>query len=478
MKHFLKFILCIIFGLNIISCSLNEPESDSNILCKTPKLIISINQTRSNVGNGDFGNSTWISKGANDLSNITDEERDKVLKAIEEKVTGERISEDVVFPWTDYFLQDVISAQSNYGGAGVSGNPSASYTFEAWNTGADCSPWYHHGSDYENYDEVSNSAHLNNFFQKQNPDGSQEQIKETTLMTNMQYSTYEEIKGKQFRWYINCHENLHWYEYIVVEVDGSYYICFDFACGHKENDVDGNPGRGNTQNDWDYNDWILKITPAGNQPDVWTGDEPEEKINNNHRNEVEVNLRADEKKDNLLESHLSIHVRHSTNIEIFIPIPAKYYCEVDDMAIVEKHVKELMIHGGPYSTSYDINGNTITLNVEYSNNGIRIWTEGITEGVINYCFETYRDGITFEVWNYFNDPETGNPLLSLEELNHYLNQSTVRFINSNPEKYINGKMDDIDNTVSPDKNYYNNYKVGEHLNGSSLNEIYTLKNVN
>ena len=91
-------------------------------------------------------------------------------------------------------------------------------------------------------------------------------------MTNMEYGTYEEMKGRQFRWYVNCHGYRHWSEYIVVNWNGNYYICFDFACGYPENDYDGHPEKEAEHNDWDYNDWVLKITPAGNQPDVWTGD--------------------------------------------------------------------------------------------------------------------------------------------------------------------------------------------------------------
>lgn len=235
-----------------------------------------------NAGDGDLNNTIWGDYGAEALTNITDAEREAVLDAIKKKVTGKRISEDVVFPWTAYFLQDVISGQNgDWTGAGSNGTSSSSYSFEAYSKGNQCnSPYWSHCSADEatNYLEVTNSAHLNNYYLLR--DGNQTRINETTLMTDMEYGTYEEMKGKQFRWYINCHENKHWYEYIIVTVNGNYYICFDFGCGLPENDKDGHAGKGAEHNDWDYNDWILKITPAGNQPDVWGGNDDDEYVPN------------------------------------------------------------------------------------------------------------------------------------------------------------------------------------------------------
>lgn len=504
MKKNLKFFAgalttsVILGGAILASCTSEETDgllTGSNVigLAKAPNVVAYSGDmvfgntfanrgiaTRSNAGDGDLNNQVWKDFNADQLTNITNEERQAVLDAIKEKVTGERISEDVVFPWENYFLQDVISGQNgNWDGAGSNGTSSSSYSFEAYNKGAECNtPWWSHCTSDEaaNYEEVTNSAHLNNYFQKQNADGTQERINETTLMTGMKYGTYEEMKGKQFRWYINCHENLHWYEYIVVKVEGSYYICFDFGCGYPENDKDGHAGKGAEHNDWDYNDWILKITPAGNQPNVWTGDEedddsdtcdkcghpehnencpecgedegcnksedtpiPSVPIAPQFQNEVEVNLHGVEKNGDYLESHLSIHVRYATDVEIFIPVPAMYYCDADDMAIVNKHEENLMVHGGPTKLEYNINENLVTLNINFQDDGIKIWTDGINEAVIKYCRETYGDGITFEIWNYFNipDKEKGKVNISLDELQDYLNQATIEFLDDIPEYYVN-----------------------------------------
>lgn len=520
----------------------------------------------SNAGDGDLNNQTWEEFDAEKLTNITDEERQSVLDAIKAKVTGSRISEDVVFPWTDYFLQDVISGQNgNWPGAGSNGTSSSSYSFEAWNTGADCrvqSQWYtdNHTTDYSNYEHVTNSAHLNNYYLKR--DGNQTRINETTLMTNMQYGTYEQMKGKQFRWYINCHENLHWYEYIVVEVSGSYYICFDFGCGYPENDKDGHAGKGAQHNDWDYNDWILKISPAYHIDNhdvefpVWDGKptpDPDEPGTNNptepsqpsepsdpsdpsdpsnpetpvyHNDEVEVNYAIlDEHNYDVadLVTKLSIHVRKATDVEIKIPIPAYYLIESDDLYIFKEHYLEGDYSYGGYTNTenlienkntkieYPIAGSTVTLNVEFKNGDatlgdefakgyILIYTEGITQDVIDACWEFNQDGINFEIYNYFQtanvvwdeddelvsgeDKDTES--INRENLLKRMNKSVISFINGEaPSYYINAfgyayengeKTENIHlehATVKPADNQGFTYShTGHHLNSTPYNDIY------
>lgn len=207
--------------------------------------------------------------------------------------------------------------------------------------------------------------------------------------------------------------------------------------------------------------------------------------------EVEINLALDEKEDgDLLESHLSMHVRSATDVKVFIPVPAQYYCEADDMAIVLEH-KEAFEHGGPYSMEYNIGGNIVTLNVAFEEEGIYIWTDGITQEVIDYCWENYQDGVTFEVWNYFNNPETGEALLSMEELKWFLNHSTVEFLDKIPGKYINsfgegnGRYENDDPSTHGNSDFhvgptsqlseFDGPEQNAHLNGSDNNDIFTKK---
>lgn len=241
--------------------------------------------------------------------------------------------------------------------------------------------------------------------------------------------------------------------------------------------------------DFDYQDWVFFVDPSlktvssdNKLPDFALppceedNDDTDIPDVNPRRNEVEVNLTLEEK--DYQSSHLSIHVRHATDVEIFIPVPQQYYCDVDDMAIVENKKGETFVHGGPFRTEYSINGHVVSLNVEYLADGIRIWTDGINEDVIEYCQSNYGDGITFEVWNYFNDA------ISREDLLYLLNRATVRFLDSEPDSYINafteedGQRNPDDCTVSIVEDQVGDYfdgKEGPHKNGSDYNMIYDNK---
>lgn len=274
-----------------------------------------------------------------------------------------------------------------------------------------------------------------------------------------------------------------------------YYVGFDVE-GKTEEDAGANMNQIITNNpDGWYYDRIIKIIPADEMGNIVTlpNDEETNEGNDNNegeiilkgKDEVEINLSLNTKNDDLLESHLSIHVRANTDVEVFLPIPSIYYCEKDDMEIVMKHLDGAMIHGGDaYKTEYNINRTIVSLNVKFEPNGIRIWTNGITQDVIDYCWDTYQDGITFEIWNYFNDPNK-TELLTIDELKAYLDKSTVKFLDNVPNKYINAfgrenskygedNKDGFDFHVIPSEQLNEFYEVteGEHLNGSNSNEIY------
>lgn len=237
--------------------------------------------------------------------------------------------------------------------------------------------------------------------------------------------------------------------------------------------------------DFDYQDWVFFVDPAlktvpshDKLPDFVNppADEDDEPDVATHTNEVEVNLTLEDK--DYQSSHLSMHIRHATDVEIFIPVTDRYYCDVDDMAIVENKKDNLVVNGGPFRTDYNINGNNVSLNVEFLPEGIRIWTDGINEDVINYCRENYGDGITFEVWNYFNDA------ITREELLYLLNRATVRFLDSEPDSYINsftetdGHRNPDDCTVTIVEEQVGDFyagKEGPHKNGSDFNMIYENK---
>lgn len=273
----------------------------------------------------------------------------------------------------------------------------------------------------------------------------------------------------------NEQHNLYRFYYIEYNGVTNLYLCFDYATKKDSGEL--------IKGDGIFNDWVLKITPANGSPVVEPSDEGQGEpnddpvIKNEAENEVEVNLHGIDKNNEYLESHLSIHVRAATDVEIFIPVPAQYYCEADDLAIVQKHEPNHMIHGGPYKVEYTLQDKedgpfTVILNVDFVEEGIRVWTEGINQDVIDFCYKHYKDGITFEIWNYFNDT------LDLQELQGYLNQSTIRFLDACPDAYINAFVDDNDCTVTivnEQENSYNEPVEGSHLNGSNKNKIYKKK---
>lgn len=135
-----------------------------------------------------------------------------------------------------------------------------------------------------------------------------------------------------------------------------------------------------------------------------------------------------------ISSHLSIHVRTPRNVEIRIPVEVTFYCEADDMAIVKKHLEDHYAYGDQNHTlSMEIGENTVTVTVAYDETGFTITTSGVNEAVINYLAAEYKDGLTFEIWNYYN---TGTTRSALQEI---LNGSTVEFVggDDNVDYYVN-----------------------------------------
>ena len=286
------------------------------------------------------------------------------------------------------------------------------------------------------------------------------------------------------------------YRYYYIEVDGvmNCYLCFDYRMKKYDN------GMCDYQGDKDYSDWVIKLVPGDGSP-VVVPETPKDDENNSDVvapsvpvDEVEVNLSVLDSHDYDIEdlvTKLSIHVRAATDVEVFIPVPARYYCEADDLNVLLTHDPELVRYGAESVAEYEIiPGHVVTLTVRFEENGIRIITDGIDQEIIDYCRETYGDGVNFEIWNYFNNEIEIEGLfynaITREELQWYLNQSTVRFLDKEPGAYINafndtenGELFEGDCTVKPVDSQIGNYDepyAGWHYNGSEYNQIYINKN--
>lgn len=187
-----------------------------------------------------------------------------------------------------------------------------------------------------------------------------------------------------------------------------------------------------------------------------------------------------------MASHLSIHVRAITDVKVVISVKEEYYADGDDLAIVQQHREEGMVHGGPQKVTYDyediIPGHSITLNFEYNTDKIVVWTDSIDAEIISYLRKTFNDGITFEIWSYVND-------LNLKEtLKADLNDATIEFLDAEPDLYVNAFMydpqggifgDDCTVSIIPSQMInYNEGVQGWHYNNSEYNQLFKKINNN
>ena len=240
------------------------------------------------------------------------------------------------------------------------------------------------------------------------------------------------------------------YRFYEIEYDGetNLYLCFDYQTEkYSEEEHSGNGV---------YDDWVIKIIPLESSTEPVVTPVP---------NEVEVNLSVNDEKEegDYIATKLSIHIRAWTDVEVFIPVKQEYYCDVDDMAIVLSHKMDpayqysnpgvaSISNGFTYSYTvageYVKDGETLTANekiyvtVTYEPNGIRVKTSGMTQAALDYLNYKYQDGLTVEVWNYFNseipNPENTKETLPVTraDLKPMLDESTVTFT-KDPEYYVN-----------------------------------------
>lgn len=249
------------------------------------------------------------------------------------------------------------------------------------------------------------------------------------------------------------------YRFYTIEYNGqkNLYLCYDYATAKTSGEFFGGDGK--------YNDYVIKIIPGcgsdeettepttpgttepttpgeteeGNKPgETEEGGKPGEtdKVDTTttvvtpKTGEIEVNFAVQDHKDENA-SKLAVHVRDTADFKVFIPVSNQYYCSADDMYIVEKHYENMTYNVETTTIERVIDGQTVTLNVTYTEAGIYVESEGINAKALQYCRNVYGDGITFEVYNYYNDK------LNRQQLIELLNQSTIEFKNAQPKQYIN-----------------------------------------
>ena len=414
---------------------------------------------------------------------------------------------NVILPWENYFVEQVYKGQAPseaYTPTDINGNPVSGTTITGSNQ-MDKLVAYNENITNTNYggywDAELNEyvqiitedhyEHVNNFNNGNNTNTpGQDKCGEThsgvTLMTNM--STEGITANNQFGFHESYGTSHNYNNYIIVQYKGEWYVGFDYEM-HKNEAQNANEAK-DVERDWNFTDWIVRISPAYHEgetpedPIIVGGEDPENPgdedgdiVENATPEHVEINLEVEEH-DSWLASHLSIHVRANTNVTVFLPIEAKHYCEADDLLIVQKHLDNFMVHGGPEKLEWDIDGHIVSVTIDHQENGIYVSTSGITQEVLDYVYGITGDGLTFEIWNYYN----GDPIEDRESIREILNGSTVEFEN-NPKLYVNAfyyddNSKDInpwDCNVTPNAEYFTYNNKHKWFNSSPHNDFYIKK---
>ncbi len=203
---------------------------------------------------------------------------------------------------------------------------------------------------------------------------------------------------------------------------------------------------------------------------------------------VEVNFSIDEKDDYKKQgtaTHLSVHVRDTTDFKIVIPVPAEVLCNKDDMMLVQKHEEGKYVYNERNDQmSIIVNGQTVKINVKYAADGMTITSEGINAELLKYLRTTYGDGLTFEIRNSYTRFDTnGTELVTLDALKQYLGKSTITFT-TNPALYIQavgrndeGVLDKLPCFVWADKTVYGDAASEKVDNsGTKASDLYIFEN--
>ena len=463
------FFSPLLMGISILMASCSNKDNDEAAgqitfgVAQSPDFIYysgtsllgSTFGTRAANVNGNLWYQNWERP-----TNVTEEERSKVVEEFSKKREG--VKNTLSVTWKNFWVQQVYKGQTAYtDGYGQNiglGSDHMNHLLVFNNLKTEVISWWPYEEAVTEYEGTY--EHINNFNNGNNTttytdDETHQTYQGTTLMVNMGTDGRDE----QFA-YHNSTDSKYHYEYIILNIDGSYYIGFDFyADGTKEYPANKNM---DVERDWVFNDWIVKVVPAqklGAEPvDPSLHEEtdgpadPETLAPPTGEIEVNLSLNALRDKDDYIYTKLSIHVRDTADVEVFIPVTPEYYCQADDMDIVLSHQMGVEMHSSASDRiSYDIDGRTVTATISYEAGGIRVRTEGINAQVLKYLRSNYSDGLTIEVWNYYNDYAVSR---GREVLKTMLDGSTVTFTAA-PGRYVNafGRVGEarnpLDCTVTP-----------------------------
>lgn len=197
--------------------------------------------TKATTRSANVNGNMWYQKWERPV-NITDAERTKVVEAFSK--VRENAVNTVNIPWDNYWVQQVHQGTR----ASVDGNGNKVYPSGVMNR------LMAYNFNNDEYEHVNNFNSANNTTEYTD-DVTHEKFIGTTLMTDMGSGD----KLDQFA-YHNTSSSDYYYDYIVLEIDGSYYVGFDIV-GYHPIGQDANANM-DVERDWIFDDWIVKISPA------------------------------------------------------------------------------------------------------------------------------------------------------------------------------------------------------------------------
>jgi hypothetical protein len=200
------------------------------MLDKTPK-----SATRKSNPNGN----EWASDGYVVPADITDAEREAVLKVFNEK--GKEKYQSLV-DWDCFFVQQVYEGNKHYtagNGSDVIGSDHMDYLYTITNKHIEVVSWWPYeekiviGSDYEDHIFDFNNSTSNDYGGRM-------------LMVNSNTNVFG---------YYNSEDSQSHNHFRMEKINGNYYVGFDFS-------GEGSNPNQQIQRDYIYNDWIVKVVPG------------------------------------------------------------------------------------------------------------------------------------------------------------------------------------------------------------------------
>ena len=157
----------------------------------------------------------------------------------------------------------------------------------------------------------------------------------------------------------------------------------------------------------------------------------------NDQVEVNLSVNAPNANGDFIFTKLSIHLRAVTDAEVVIPIETKYYDSNANGISTDKNKDTEVSSKSNTKVSYTVNGQPVSVEISYDTDGIHVKTSGFNQAALDYLKGAYGDGITFEVWNYYNATVDNKVVTRTSLKSDYFDKATVSFTNGTPGYYVN-----------------------------------------